>query len=154
MDIIEWKGQRILTTEQLADSFECEVKVLHNNFVRNKDRYVEGKHYIAIKGDELRELKTSPQFEGKFKHSPIAYLWLEKGCWMHAKSVNTEKAWQAYEGLVDDYFKRVEEKKSDFAALSPQLQFMIMTEQRQNELEAKQKMLQAENDELRKDMRH
>lgn len=154
MNVIEWKGQRILTTDQLASSFNCDSKMIHNNFIRNKDRYTEGKHYFTVKGEELKEFKTNPQIEGKFKHSPVVYLWPEKGCWMHAKSVNTEEAWSAYEGLVDDYFKKVEEQKASYSTLSPTLQVLISLEQRQNAYEAKQIELQAENEELRKDMRH
>ena len=32
------------------------------------------------------------------------YLWTEKGALLHAKSLNTDQAWQAYEVLVDTYF--------------------------------------------------
>ena len=32
------------------------------------------------------------------------YLWTEKGALLHAKSLNTDKAWEAYEFLVDTYF--------------------------------------------------
>lgn len=142
MDIIEWKNLRVLTTEQLADAFGCDVKTIQKNFIRNKDRYAEGKHFLPVNGEELKSFKTHHQIDGKSKHSPVIYLWTEKGCWMHAKSVNTDQAWEAYEGLVDDYFRRVEQSKEDFSGLSPQLQFMIHTEKRQNELEAKQVQLE------------
>jgi len=33
------------------------------------------------------------------------YLWTEKGAWLHAKSLNTDQAWDAYEALVDDYYR-------------------------------------------------
>ena len=29
----------------------------------------------------------------------------EKGAWLHAKSLNTDQAWEAYESLVDDYYR-------------------------------------------------
>jgi len=34
----------------------------------------------------------------------LLHLWTEKGAWLHAKSLNTDKAWEAYETLVDDYY--------------------------------------------------
>lgn len=34
------------------------------------------------------------------------YLWTEKGAFLHAKSLNTDKAWEVYEYLVDSYFNR------------------------------------------------
>lgn len=154
MKIVERNNQRVLTAEQLAEAFDTDVKSIHHNFNYNKKYFVEGKHYFSLKGDDLKEFKTYHEILGKLKHAPIIYLYTEKGAWMHAKSLNTDKAWSAYETLVDDYFKKVEEQKAELTKLSPQLQFMILTEQRQNELEERQAALQAENEELRKDMRH
>ncbi|MGE7841394.1 ORF6C domain-containing protein [Lysinibacillus sp. NPDC093712] len=34
----------------------------------------------------------------------MLYLWTEKGAWLHAKSLNTDEAWDAYEILVDEYY--------------------------------------------------
>lgn len=154
MQIIERSNQRVLTTEQIAEAFGADVVQIHKNFNYNKKRFEEGKHYLELKGDELKEFKTSYEFSSKLKHSPILYLWTEKGAFLHAKSLNTDKAWDAYNNLVDDYFKKVEEQKSDFSTLSPQLQFMIMVEQKQKELEEKTVALQEENAELKKNMRH
>ncbi|MDE5620138.1 MAG: hypothetical protein K2O29_09960 [Ruminococcus sp.] len=33
------------------------------------------------------------------------YLWTESGALLHAKSLNTDKAWVVYEFLVDTYFR-------------------------------------------------
>ncbi len=33
------------------------------------------------------------------------YLWTEKGALLHAKSLNTNKAWKVYDYLVDFYFR-------------------------------------------------
>ena len=38
-------GRRVLTTQQIADAYETDNKVISNNFNRNKERYTEGKHY-------------------------------------------------------------------------------------------------------------
>ena len=37
------------------------------------------------------------------------YLWTQKGAFLHAKSLNTDKAWDVYEILVDTYFKKNEQ---------------------------------------------
>lgn len=34
------------------------------------------------------------------------YLWTEKGAFLHAKSLGTDKAWEVYEILVDSYFSK------------------------------------------------
>lgn len=97
-------GRRVLTTIQLAEVFGTEAKIINRNFQRNADRYVQGKHYFALSREELREFKGSRQIDDSLKFTSILYLWTEKGAWLHAKSINTEKAWDAYEMLVDEYY--------------------------------------------------
>lgn len=101
---ISQNGQRVLTTMQLAESFGTDSKIINRNFQRNADRYVQGKHYFALTGDDLRDFKGSRQFDDSLKFASVLYLWTEKGAWLHAKSLNTNLAWDAYEKLVDDYY--------------------------------------------------
>ncbi len=111
--IMEVRGFRVLTTRQLAEAYGTEIKVIQNNFQRNKDRYTAGKHYIYMDRDELREVKTTcPQFEGELKRASRMHFWTEKGALLHAKSLNTDKAWEVYDYLVDFYF-RAKEKQSE-----------------------------------------
>lgn len=105
LQIIEHCGQRVLTTSQLAESYGTESKIISRNYQRNTDRYIEGKHFFALSGEELRRFKGSRQFDDSLKFTSILYLWTEKGAWLHAKSLNTEKSWEAYELLVDNYYK-------------------------------------------------
>lgn len=102
---IVYKNKRILMTSQLAVSYETDEKRISENYNRNKDRYTEGKHYFFLEGEELKKFKkSSPQIAELLKFASSAYLWTEKGSWLHAKSLNTDKSWEAYEMLVDDYF--------------------------------------------------
>ena len=107
---LEVHGIKVLTTRQLAEAYETERKVINNNYLRNKDKFILGKHYIAVEGDEMRHLRTSPQFEGELKMVSKAYFWTEKGALLHAKSLNTDKAWQVYDYLVDFYFRAKEQE--------------------------------------------
>ncbi|UYG93219.1 ORF6N domain-containing protein [Cytobacillus firmus] len=101
---ISQEGKRVLTTIQLAESFGTDAKIINRNFQRNADRYEQGKHYFALSGEDLREFKGSRQFDDSLKFTSILYLWTEKGAWLHAKSLNTDQAWDAYEMLVDEYY--------------------------------------------------
>jgi len=104
--IIEHQNQRILTTAQLATAYGTDEKRISENFVNNKDRYTEGKHFYSLSGEQLKAFKEgSPQIAEYLKYAPSVYLWTEKGAWLHAKSLNTDRAWEAYEKLVDDYFR-------------------------------------------------
>lgn len=104
LQVIEQKGARVLTTAQLAESYGTDVKVINRNFQRNSERYEHGKHYFSLTGDELREFKGSRQIDDSLKFASVLYLWTEKGAWLHAKSLNTDMAWNAYGRLIDGYY--------------------------------------------------
>lgn len=134
IQVIEQQGVRVLTTAQLAECYETDSKVIHDNFAYNKKRYEEGKHFICLKGAELKEFKNLPENFGVVdKRSPVLYLWTERGALLHAKSLNTDKAWEVYDQLVETYF-RAKKAENALQNLSPQLQFMIRIETEQNAL--------------------
>ena len=54
LQITEFKNIRVLTTQQIAEAYGTDGKVISNNFNRNKERYVEGKHFICLEGEEKR----------------------------------------------------------------------------------------------------
>ena len=45
LQVVEHSNMRVLTTEQLADAYDSNRKVIMRNFQRNRDRYVLGIHY-------------------------------------------------------------------------------------------------------------
>lgn len=102
---IEQNGIRVLTTAQLAEAYETDIKIIAQNFNRNKSHYIEGKHFFRLTGDELKEFKNSHNFDNNFKQTSHLYLWTERGSLLHAKSINTDKAWDVYEFLIDNYFR-------------------------------------------------
>ena len=105
--VTEYKEIRVLTTQQIADAYGTDTQIVTNNFNRNKDRYVEGKHYICLTGDEKADFINKNQNDfSSFTRAKAIYLWTEKGAFLHAKSLNTDKAWEVYEHLVDTYFNR------------------------------------------------
>lgn len=105
LQIIEHKNQRVLLTQQLAESYGTDRKVISNNYTRNKGRYIEGKHYYLLKGNDLKDFKGCHQIDESLKSTSILYLWTERGAFLHAKSLNTDKAWEVYDSLVEHYFK-------------------------------------------------
>lgn len=112
LDILEVTGIRVLTTKQIAEAYGVTKDKIIYNFNYNKDRYILGKHYIEVTGDELRRLKTTCENQMSLKYAKSLYLWTEKGALLHSKSLNTDKAWEVYDYLVDYYF-RVKEKSEN-----------------------------------------
>ncbi len=103
---IEYSQQRVLTTAQVAQQYQIDTSVIKNNFSHNKGRFLEGKHFYCLTGEMLKAFKNEVKnlcLVGK--NASMLYLWTEKGMLLHAKSLNTDKAWEAYDFLIDHYFK-------------------------------------------------
>ena len=101
---IEYHGQPVLTTAQLAEFYETTVNNLQVNFRNNAERFVEGKHYFKLEGEELDILRLK-NFQMQISpKTRVFYLWTKKGCARHCKSVGTDKAWEVFETLEDTYF--------------------------------------------------
>ena len=119
LKIIEYSGIRVLTTQQIANVYETDTKQISYNFNHNKERYQEGKHYILLTGNELRAFREIHDLPSNLNK---AYLWTEKGAFLHAKSLNTDTAWEVYDKLVDFYFCTKEMVNTE---LSPQMQLLM-----------------------------
>ncbi|MEA0554622.1 ORF6C domain-containing protein [Lysinibacillus irui] len=125
--VIELRGKRVLTTAQLAENYEAEPERIVRNFNRNKERYVENKHFFLLEGEELRDFRAKGQIDLPQNLNKL-YLWTEKGAWLHAKSLNTDRAWEAYELLVDEYYKVIEQPPQ-YSSLEVALQAALQHEQ-------------------------
>lgn len=110
LQITELNGQRVLTTQQIADGYGTTNKVISNNFNNNRTRFEEGKHFVLLVGEYLKEFLHSQNLGTQNKIRKL-YLWTEKGALLHAKSLGTDEAWDMYDILVDTYFKAQEEKQ-------------------------------------------
>ncbi|EJJ4276309.1 ORF6N domain-containing protein, partial [Salmonella enterica] len=102
---IEYRGQRVVTTEQLAAGYGASVKNIQDNFLNNRQRFIEGKHFFRVEGDELRELKNRPEIIGLVgKNARSLTLWTERGAANHAKMLETDQAWNYFNDLTEFYF--------------------------------------------------
>ena len=45
---VETKGIRVLTTKQLAEEYGTTSNTIKVNFTRNRNRFIDGKHYISL----------------------------------------------------------------------------------------------------------
>lgn len=145
LKITEYKGIRVLTTQQIAEAYGTDTKIISKNFSRNKERYIEGKHFICLEGEELKEFKTKRHFDDSSRINKL-YLWTEKGAFLHAKSLNTDKAWEVYDRLVDEYFEKGSRKPMTIAE---QIQLLA---QGNVELEEKIEAVNDDLQEFKKDM--
>lgn len=102
---VEWRGERVITTAQLAEVYGTDINNVQNNFSRNKVRFEEGKHFYLLKDIELNEFKN--QVTGNdlvAKNTSHLYLWTKRGASRHCKILDTEKAWEQFDYLEENYF--------------------------------------------------
>lgn len=78
LPVIEWQGVRVVTTETLAAGYGTTPIRIQQNYIRNEDRFVEGKHFFKISGDELKSFRLSFS-ESVNKHTTSLVLWTERG---------------------------------------------------------------------------
>ena len=102
---VEWNGERVITTAQLADVYGTSVDNVRVNFNNNKARFIEGKHYYLLKGEELRVFKSNVNDIYVVKPNiNQLYLWTKRGASRHCKILDTEKAWEQFDCLEENYF--------------------------------------------------
>ena len=147
LQVIEKNNERVLLTSQLAESYGTTAKVISNNFIRNQERYTEGKHFYCLTGEVKREFCNRHQIEDGSKATKL-YLWTEKGALLHAKSLGTDKAWEVYDYLVDSYFQKTEKVTLDMksALLNPDTIIQLATALKEEQ--SKSKLLEVKVSEL------
>ncbi|HAN1338543.1 TPA: ORF6N domain-containing protein [Escherichia coli] len=100
----------------MAQLYCTEINNIKVNYTRNSERFVEGKHFFKVVGDELKNLRVTlsnsqslqPSLRG-LQISPKArslILWTERGAACHAKMLETDQAWDVFEKLEDCYFSQ------------------------------------------------
>lgn len=71
---IENQGQRVLTTEQLAELYGTTVGVVQMNFKRNSNKFIEGKHFFKLEGEQLRAFKKNQQIVGSLEKMQVSCI--------------------------------------------------------------------------------
>ncbi|EBD9847192.1 ORF6N domain-containing protein [Salmonella enterica subsp. enterica serovar Kottbus] len=104
LQIIEYRGQRVVTNEQLAAGYGTDVANIKMNYSRNADRFVEGKHFFKVTGKELANLRVTFSYLQISSKTRSLMLWTERGAANHAKMLETDQAWSYHEDLVEFYF--------------------------------------------------
>ncbi|HDR2889539.1 TPA: ORF6N domain-containing protein [Enterobacter asburiae] len=104
LQIIEYRGQRVVTTEQLAAGYSTDIVNIKMNYSRNAARFAEGKHFFKVTGEELANLRVTFSYLQISNKTRSLMLWTERGAANHAKMLETDQAWGYHEDLVEFYF--------------------------------------------------
>lgn len=134
LSVVKFEDIPVVTTELLAQLYETDSVRIRQNHSRNEGRFIEGKHYFLLKGDDLKEFKDKVAKRyfvenDKVTNCPFVkiapnvrhlMLWTERGAARHAKMLETDQAWEVFEKLEDSYFsQRTEVTQADMFVSEP-----------------------------------
>ncbi|POE19246.1 hypothetical protein BV923_19405 [Pectobacterium odoriferum] len=116
LSVLTYNAAPVITTESLAQLYGTSSHSITKNHRSNVARFVAGKHFFKIEGDELRLFKHRVTNSDSVKNDRLTdsqsvarqarslILWTERGAARHAKMLETDQAWDVFEKLEDCYF--------------------------------------------------
>lgn len=140
-----YHGVPVLTTEMLAQAYEVEAKQIRQNFANNRERFIEGKHFFQLSGNDLREFKNYVenfdlvQIDKRARHFT---LWTERGAARNAKMLNSDRAWDVFE-LLEETFFRVVRKESESRPLADDMVLPVSPDRPSRRTDPERKQLTA-----------
>lgn len=117
LPVLEWDGQRVVTTETLAKGYGSDVANIRKNLTRNEKRFSNGVHFFKLTGSDLREFKNRVSLSHSVQNNRVSKtdsvgknarsltLWTERGAARMSKIVDTDQAWEFFEKLENAYFR-------------------------------------------------
>lgn len=124
---VNYKEEIVITSKALAEVYECNEKQIKQNYNNNKDKFEEGKHYYKLKGEELKKLRVE---NIDLQISPMTrelYLWTKRGALRHCKMLGTDRAWDMFDMLEENYFNTPKVQESEDELMIMSKAFLIAT---------------------------
>ena len=127
---VTYKNTPVITTELLAKLYGTDTNNIKVNYTRNSDRFIEGKHFFKLMGDDLKILRVTLSNS----QNPVSpktrslILWTERGAARHAKMLETDQAWEVFEKLEDCYFSQ-KGNSQEVATAKPQTHTITLSDE-------------------------
>jgi hypothetical protein len=101
------RGERVVTLAEVDDVHGRPRGTAGRNFRQHRARFIEGRHYFEVRGDEIRRAG------GRLHGSEASVYLTERGYLMLVKAFHDDLAWQVQEQLIDGYFRAREAMRDD-----------------------------------------
>jgi hypothetical protein len=104
LQIIEYRGQRVVTTEQLAAGYGATEKMISNNYLATNPASLKVNitSRLRVKSCGVEEQTLFKWVS--WKECPLSDFWTERGAANHAKMLETDQAWNYFNDLTEFYF--------------------------------------------------
>lgn len=103
LTIKEWNNQRVVTSWDIAELHEREVREINQQFTRNKDKFELGKDYFLVNKNKISESRIVIQDFIPNNIKKIV-LYTERGYLKLTKTFTDELSWRIQDMLADSYF--------------------------------------------------
>lgn len=129
---VKFNEEVVITTKMLADVYETEEIRIQQNFNSNQEKFKEGKHYYKLQGNDLKEFKRvlvkneDPLYQ-EIKFASVLILWTKRGASRHCKMLGTDKAWEMFDMLEENYFNTPKVQESEDELMIMSKAFLIAT---------------------------
>ncbi|BBM56485.1 hypothetical protein JMUB4039_0452 [Leptotrichia trevisanii] len=148
----EYKGQRVITSYDVAKLHKREPKRVIENFQNNRGKFELGKDYFEISKDEIRKSKFSESFS-KYSKNSIEILYTERGYLKLTKSFTDDLSWKIQDMLIESYFivvtGQIQPKQfSKIELLQMQIESELENERLRIENEAQREIIKGLNGDL------
>ena len=143
---VNYDNEVVITTKMLAEVYECDENNIIKNFNNNEDKFIEGKHHYKLEGEELKEFKrvmkisNEPLYQ-EIKFNSIMILWTKRGASRHCKMLGTDKAWDMFDTLEENYFTQQQKPRLP-QTYKEALQQLIIEIEEKEKLEEQNKLMQ------------
>ncbi|MGX9133240.1 ORF6N domain-containing protein [Rummeliibacillus sp. JY-2-4R] len=97
-----YKGVPVLTTKNLAKRLEVGPRSLIRGFDRRREKFIEGKHFFIVTGNDLVKVKREINDS---KRACILYLWTEEGAFLLVQFMREGRSWAEYCKNVFSYYE-------------------------------------------------
>lgn len=134
-------GKRCMSDKTIAEIHDITTRDVRKSISRNEIRFKESVDFIDLKrwesGDQ-QLLETLGYTQMQISKAEHIYLLSERGYAKLIKIMDTDKAWEVHDKLIDEYFE-LKEESINRQQLSPQMQLMnmLVESMSKNELEQK-----------------
>ena len=141
-------NQKVVSAKTVAEIHGMEVKHVNELINNNIKRFKEGIDIIdVINDDNFKVVVNDLGLKGSNRTKNI-YLLSERGYAKLIKIMDSDLAWDIHDQLMDEYFSMREERFNPYANLSPELQSIIMLDQKQQLLEQQVQTVQQKVNEI------
>ena len=119
---LECFGQKVLTTNQIAESFKCHCSTIRSAFNRHRKNFVKNVDYFYLQKGELAEFKTANYCNtpaANYCNAPFSllasslYLWTESGFEKLSNFIGTDEAKRICTAFKFGYFQKAGEVKPE-----------------------------------------